>query len=195
MTAKVKPKLGPAMEALSPMQRKFVRALYDNPALDGTSALRMAGYRYGPASAGRQSHRWRHDEKVLAAITEYGRNEYQAKLPLAVGVVGDILKDPKSRDRLRAVHGVLDRAGLGPTRETHVTVTHQFDRADLLGKIASLLERNTPTLAPAGQNGGDAAKLAAAHLPVITDGSKVTVRESEAAHSAFNTEGEAAEKE
>jgi hypothetical protein len=133
------------MLAITTMQRRFVQALYYHTGNDACAALRLAGYKGNPNATKeqadraikKQSDRWRHHELVLAAITEYGRSEYNAKLPLAVGAVGDILKDPKSRDRLRAIHGVLDRVGMHAVSETRVT--HAVSIDDMKQQLKMLL--------------------------------------------------------
>lgn len=138
---KRKPRIewGPAMAAITPQQRKFVQVLYENPGIDGVKALRKIGYMGNMEAAKKMSFRLRHNVKVLDAIAEYGRHEYQAKLSLAVGAADEILRDPKHRDRVKVLHGVLDRVGMHTVSETRVT--HQISIEDMKHQLRALLAK------------------------------------------------------
>jgi hypothetical protein len=192
---KTLPEYGPAMLALNLRHRRFVVMLFDRPGIPAVTALKLAGYKGKDASAQKQSYRLMHNPDVMAAIKEYAAVADTHQIPAATGAYRDILNNPKSRDRLTAAKHVMERAGLGPSRESHVTVTHQFDRNDLLSKIAGLLERNTPALIPAPPRplitNGSTARWRACDA---SDGGTVTV-ESEAEQSSFVGKGEATETE
>lgn len=130
------------MSEITQMQRQFVTALYEHPGIDPVRALRIAGYQVKKeGSDRRQAYRWMHNEKVLAAIQEYGANNVKAMLPLAVGTADQILRDPKSRDRAKVMSGIMDRAGLHAVTETHTTVTHNLSIDDMRTQLRMLLSK------------------------------------------------------
>ena len=159
---------GPAMLAITPMQRKFVIALYDQPGIPHTRALRLSGWKGSDTACKSRAWVWSHHPKVLAAIEEYGRTEYNSKLPLAVGGVDSILRNPNHRDHVKVLHGLLDRVGINPVNET--VVTHRIERSDLLTKIAMLLERHAEFKLPEPAKGlPEPAKVIEAEYSEVAD--------------------------
>lgn len=134
------------MNALTPMQRRFVIARFDNPMLGPSACLRIAGHKGNEEAVKKSAYRWSHHPGVLRAIDEYAQAVSHNQVPQAVGVFKDEMSNPKSPHRLRAAQNVLERVGLGAIRETKLTIEHKIDRADLLQKLAALVERHTIAL-------------------------------------------------
>jgi phage terminase small subunit len=105
---------GPAMQALTEKQRKFVLALFDAPKMHraGTFAVRSAGYgneHTKPNTLHVIASQLRSDPKVQAAIAEVSTQYLVTLGPHAVHATKKLLADPKHRDHGRAIGIVMDR--------------------------------------------------------------------------------------
>lgn len=135
------------MKALSPLQRRYVIALFDKPGISKRGALRLAGYKHKDESCDRMVNRLTHNEKVKAALIEYGATAIHHEVPNAVGAINQIIANPKDNNaRLKASLAVLDRAGLHAIQESHTTVTHTFDRNAVMARVMALLEKHKEAL-------------------------------------------------
>ncbi len=148
-------RLGPAMTELSPMMRQFVLAILQT-GCSQAKAAELAGYTGNAATLKATGWRLAHDDRVQAAIQEEARKLIRDTAGMAIGVIADIAQDRTlpPRDRLKAAVELLNRSGLHPHTEHHVTVERQRQQT-----TAALVER---VRALAGHFGLDAPKLLAA---------------------------------
>lgn len=136
---------GPAMQALSERQRKFVVALLNSGGKNAKLAAREAGYGAGNYKNALevQAHRLMHTDTVLEAIREESvkrmRSYGLALVSDLVEIAGD--RENSVKDRLKAIDMVLNRTGMQAIMEHKVTVEDKRSRADLVKElIAGLLE-------------------------------------------------------
>jgi len=115
--------LGPAMQALTEKQRRFVIALFDAPKSHGalTYAARRAGY--GTPTTRRQvmsqlAYQAHTDPKVQRAIREVSAQFVTLLGPHAVRALKRLLDNPAHRDHGRALGIVMDR--VSPAQSTSV---------------------------------------------------------------------------
>jgi phage terminase small subunit len=114
------PKLGPKMNALVPMRRKFVQALMNQGTRNATQAAAAAGYSQESQGSLRvQAHDLMHDEAVQEAIQEEARRRITTMLPLALETVASIMENPQEggATRLKAATTVMDRSGVHAVSE------------------------------------------------------------------------------
>jgi phage terminase small subunit len=135
---------GPAMAALTPQRRRFVEALFEvNP---GRGALAAAARRAGYADNGHISDvasRLCQDEKIIAAIAEYGRKRIRSEVPQAVQVVKEIMSDPSHKDRLKAANLVFDRIDPVETKSTVTLETKTDTNTVLVAWLRRELQKGT----------------------------------------------------
>lgn len=123
--------LGPAMEALRPLQREFVRrfiALGQNGWQDNSLAAGEAGYKGTPEVLRVTGHRLAHNPAVQAAIFEETRKRVSLSAavvatPIAISIAMD--EKVPARDRLRACEMLFNRGGMPAMSEHKVTVEHK----------------------------------------------------------------------
>jgi phage terminase small subunit len=136
--------LGPAMKALSPMQRNFIYALVEtggNP----TNAAAAAGYcqdnqdpeakRRNLSSIGSQLMR---KPGIVAAIQEESKKRLLTGGYLAVQKLLDLMDHPTPSISLRATNSMLDRIGMGVTSEHKVVVEHTRTDQEIIARIKEL---------------------------------------------------------
>jgi hypothetical protein len=126
--------LGPAMRALSLMQRDFVRHLVTGKPGYGalTAAARKAGYGKNSKATTLQKHA--HDlsrnPRIIAAIAEEAKKVVRGVGHAeAVVAVMNMVRDPKHRDHARAVFGILDRVD-AVVGKLSVDVMHRIEDPD-----------------------------------------------------------------
>lgn len=163
---------GPAMAALSPMQRRYVELRYENALMTEFRCVELAGYKGKYDAIKKMAYRLKNNPLVQAAMKEAGETIYRDKLPITINAIDNIIRDPKHRDHAKVLHGLLDRVGMHAVTETKTTVTHQIDRADLLVKLAALMEKHNLLTLP---------------QPVVKSGDTV----GEAGAAALTARGEA----
>jgi hypothetical protein len=134
--------LGPAMRAISPMQREFVYHLLAGKGGYGslTKAATLAGYR---AKNAETQHKlaWglSRDEKVLAAISEEGKKFLRVAHTDAVKALLALVRDPNHRDHGRAVMAVIERADPAIARtDLNVTVRNIDPDQEALEELRAL---------------------------------------------------------
>jgi hypothetical protein len=155
---KGKSSYGPAMQACTPFQRKYVEACFDYPDLGQRQVLWRMGYKGNEEACKKMAQRLMANPLVHAAMVEVGANVYRSKLPRVVNALDEIIGNKNARDRVKVLHGVLDRIGMHAIQEKRVTVA--YDRESVIARIASVLERNQSLLPP---------------TPVVTNGATLTI--------------------
>jgi hypothetical protein len=140
--------LGPAMQALGPKHREFVRYLVTGKPGHGalTRAYRLAGYRSGnPSTLSKEAHKLSRDTRIIEAIAEESRKVIRVGHPEAVAALFDIIRDKDHRDRARAIGMILDR--VDPAISKHsVDVVHRHEDPDraALEELKALRQLGTP---------------------------------------------------
>ena len=115
---------GPAMLALSSLQRRFVLAFIDDPTGSASAAARRAGYSDKAGGERVSAHYLLHNEKILTAINEEITKRFRAGAALGHKVLVEVASDPAHPQRLRAAEMLLNRGGFGIVTEQHVKVEH-----------------------------------------------------------------------
>jgi len=113
---------GPAMQALTVMQRDFVIAYCEHPTYSATQVARIAGYSDHLEGAKVRAHELMHNEKVLAAINEMTSKRMRGLQINAISAIADIINNPLHKDHLKATIAILDRTGHHALSEHKVTV-------------------------------------------------------------------------
>lgn len=116
---------GPAMQALTEKQRRYVQAMLANPFGNPRRWALAAGYSDASEAAKVSGHRLSHDPKIEAAADELARQYLGTMGPvLGIAVAMRIARNPKHPKQLRAAEMLLNRVGLHETTEHRVTVKH-----------------------------------------------------------------------
>lgn len=135
-------KLGKAMQALLPRQRKFVTSLLTMGQYNLTRAAAEAGYTGAPESLRVTGYRLAHDERVLAAIHEESLRRVRSGTAVATAVVMEIMTSAmKNSDRLKAAEMVMNRGGLPAISEHRVSVEHTTDEIGKIERITLLAQQ------------------------------------------------------
>lgn len=125
--ADVLEEFGPAMRALSPRRREFVRALIEKPRCSLEEAAKIAGF--GGESAARGGKKgghvlrqigWRlsHDEKIIAAIYEESSRDVRSNgLLLGLQIMRKIAETDGHKDQARMAEALVGRAGMPSVME------------------------------------------------------------------------------
>ncbi len=144
----VQESLGPAMQALTPMQRRYVLALIEpqKPGADGmngTAAAEAAGYQGDRKKLAEIGSRLRHNPKVVAAIHEEALKHLMGARLLATRVLTEIAGDvtQKGADRLKAADMILNRTGIIEETKSEVVVTHRRDPKEVIGDIVQMAKK------------------------------------------------------
>jgi hypothetical protein len=125
--------LGPAIRALTQMQRDFVRHYLAESMIKpygaGVRAAVAAGYMgKNRASTSKIAHFMLHDrtrnEKVQAAITEESRRLLRFGAPEALGALFALVRNPEHKDHIHALRMVISRTDPEVSRQD-VNVTHR----------------------------------------------------------------------
>jgi phage terminase small subunit len=132
---------GPAMEALTPLQRGFVLAMLADPLATPTEWARAAGYDQD-GSDRVAGHRLSRNPKIEAAATELARAHLNTFGPvLGIGVMMMIARNSEHRDQLKAAAMLANRSGFHEKTEAIMSVMHSDRRgAALEGRIRALAE-------------------------------------------------------
>ena len=163
---------GPAMQALTPKRRAFVRAYLDNPSANMSVLAKVAGYVDSGNGAIRVAgHRLIHNEKILAAITEETSRRFRSGAAIGYSIVEKIALNDEHPQQLKAAVALLDRGGFQVVSQQHVTV----EKHDLTGN--ALLERIRQL---ADKHGLDPQKLIGGNSQSVIEGEIVPVEEEAA---------------
>jgi hypothetical protein len=123
---------GPAMRALTPMQRRFVLELRHGPAGYGSEirALKAAGYGKPNSKENTlyvMANHVLHSPKVQDALRELGGKIIRAEAFVSIANVATIARNLSHRDCLRANLALMDRGGFAPETFHNVIVEHRVD--------------------------------------------------------------------
>lgn len=136
--------IGPAMQALTKMQQRFVWALTMQGMQNQSEAARLAGFAdNGGGTIRVTAHRLMHDPRVNAAIQEVSRQRLQHHALLGVNVLIEIANGQhgaKAGDRLKAIDSILGRAGIPMVSEVQHTDPHRKSDAELVAEIDAKLK-------------------------------------------------------
>lgn len=126
--------LGPAMQALTTLQRRFVVAWFVSGQRE--KAAHMAGYAGEPGDnlLSVSAHQVWHNPRVQAAIIEYAKSSLKGLVPAALIALKSVIEDGGHKDRVKAVGMILNRVGLHETTE-QVVVHQQESREEQLMRI------------------------------------------------------------
>jgi phage terminase small subunit len=131
---------GPAMEALTERQRRFVLAMLEDGGVKSNSEYaRAAGFTGSPATLAVTAHRVAHDPKVLDAIVEEGTKRMHSGVVVAVSELVRLCKHAlKDGDKLKAIDMLLNRTGLHAKTEHKLTVRKESNEAEMIESITKL---------------------------------------------------------
>jgi hypothetical protein len=138
--------LGPAMQACSERERKFVLNYLAN-AGNGADAARKAGFSDVAEGAKVRASVMLHRERVIAALEEVGRKSFRGLLVPAVKAAMSLIEKPDHPDHAKTALSVLSRLGLAERSGVDVsfkgelTVSHE-DAA--LNDLKALLALGVP---------------------------------------------------
>jgi len=146
---------GPAMLALTELQRRFVLAMASDPLGSAADWAREAGYSDIKDGAKVRAHHLLKNPAVEAAVLEVGKQMLATVGPvLAAHGLIRMASNPKHKNHARAVEMLANRVGLHEVQEVHVHRTDQTGEA-MIGRIKEL----------AGRLGLDADKLIGGNAP------------------------------
>ncbi len=102
---------GPAMAALDIRRQTFVRLLWENQPISATEAYMRSGYQCTRETASVQASRFLQDERIKAAIIEYGRAYSAAYAPELHGILMGMARNPQEKDRAKVALAMLKHSG------------------------------------------------------------------------------------
>ena len=161
---------GPAMRALTFLQRRFVREYVEHPTSSGKDAAVRAGYSDSSEAAKVSAHYNLHSERVLAAIREEVDKRLRSHTALGAAVLVEIATDPMHRQRFKAAEALLNHGGFHTMSEQRIKVEH----SDMTGE--AMIERIRHLAVTLGV---DPAKLLGGNDPKLIEATLVS-REEEA---------------
>jgi phage terminase small subunit len=137
---------GPAMRTLSPLMRRFVQVMVENPGCNRSAAAAEAGYSAVSAVSLRVTvHRLMHDGRVLTALDELTTQRLQSATLMATAELERIISSEgtTAKDRLKAIGMVLDRTGHAAAQTINVnkTVTRKVDASEAMARIAEFRQK------------------------------------------------------
>lgn len=133
--------LGPAMSALAPKQRAFVRALVVAGARSPSKAAQIAGYGGGDHAAAQRAYENMRNPKVLAAIREEADKRLRGGALLGAAVIEEIASDPMHKDRFRAAIELLNRSDLIVQTQHKVVVEDNRSNEEIAARAVALAQR------------------------------------------------------
>lgn len=133
--------LGPAMEACTEMERKFVAAYVEHPNYTAAQLAKVAGSA-GATPKALQVTGWRimHGERFLAAVNEEASKRLRLGGLIGVAVMLEIANNPAHKDRLKAAGMLADRTGFHALSEQKITVDDKRPQSkrELIEAIAAI---------------------------------------------------------
>ena len=130
--------LGPAMKALTELQRAFCMEYAASPTGNASEAARRAGY--SSTNMAGAAHNLIHNPKIQAGIKELVVGGFAAELPKVAETLKDIAFNPQHRDQVKAIGMVLQRGGLPEISERTLNVNVTISNAEKIAEIRQLAE-------------------------------------------------------
>lgn len=119
---------GPAMRALTGLQRRFVIAMCETGGGNATLAYQMAGGQsQSRNSMAVAASRLLHNELILAALREEADRRIRAGALLGASALTEMALDVTHKDRFKAASALLAHAGLGIVAKSEITHVHKSD--------------------------------------------------------------------
>ena len=115
-------KLGPAMQALTVNQRRFVVAFLETGGSDQNRAAELAGYGGTPGARKVIACRMMQNPAIMAAIREQADVMLRGDAIMAAAVLRSIANDRAHKDRFKAAVELLNRSGLIVATQHNVNV-------------------------------------------------------------------------
>lgn len=147
MTTEHEENLGPAMTALTPLQRAWVRALVDTGG-NATKAAGEAGYGADAATPAQKQNACAvagyanaRNPKVQDAIREEAGHRLYSGALIGASVLIEIASDPQHKDRLKAATKLLDHNGYQIIAQQEIKVTHTPDNRETVAKIVEFAQK------------------------------------------------------
>ena len=135
--------LGPAMLALTPVQRRFAIAAVMYPLAKDWQIAKAAGYSdksYGSLRV--KAHNQFHNEKVLAAIKECADKEIRGSAMLGIATMKKIVRNDLHKDQLKAAQTLVGLAGFTIDQNINVKQTIRDESGSaIMGEIKRLAEK------------------------------------------------------
>ena len=143
--------LGPAMLALTPLQRRYVRAIQLIGDGNHTRACALAGYAGNNDVMRQNGYANSHNPKIGAALVEEGIFIFQTAVNEAVANVIDVNRNPGQKEakmKLKVALAILDRNGLGVTTTQNIRVKDERteNMAQMVNELRLLIDRNPAML-------------------------------------------------
>lgn len=137
------PNYGPAMLALTEMQRRFVIDFVATGGVSRRESVVRAGYSNVGRNGDRMGFVLVHDPRIQSAINEECRRALKGDLPSARFALSQILTNSAHKDHFSAVKLVLAIEGLSEVHKSEKKVkhTHKVDRAGLMAEAKALESR------------------------------------------------------
>lgn len=132
--------LGPAMLACNPGERAWVFHKIEG-GLNNTDAAIAAGYSNSSRDSAKSAGcAIAHRERVQAALLEMSRKLMRTEGPKSIKTLVAIRDDLRVKPEVRAkcATELLSRAGMGAVSESHLTVTHELNEAQMDQRILAL---------------------------------------------------------
>lgn len=137
----VKETNGPAMQAITPMQRNFVREYLKLGGLSPWEAVKNAGYKGTPESWRDISESLLKNQDILDAFREVADKRLQSGAVLASSVLLEVAGNPLHKDQYKAATEILNRSGLVVEDIKRVIVEDRRSTADIERRITALALR------------------------------------------------------
>jgi phage terminase small subunit len=129
--------LGPKMQALLPMQQRFVWAMMHIG--DRTKAVMAAGYK--ASRAHQTASELMQNTRVLDALHEVGWRKFSGMATKAIIALEKIVDDPDHPKHNWAIDAVLNRTGYATQTEHKVKVEHSINELQVKAVAARMAEQ------------------------------------------------------
>ena len=130
------------MSALTLKRRAFVKAMFDDPGGSRSDWAKAAGYSDVKEGAKVRAHAAYHDQKVQAAIVEYGKTIFGSEgVVLAVNGLLALARQPNHPAHARALELIANRVGFNEKQQ--IEVVHRDLTGDaLMERVRMLAEKH-----------------------------------------------------
>jgi phage terminase small subunit len=130
--------LGPAMQELTELQRRFVLAYLEGGGRSAKAAAVSAGYGGGTHACEVRGFEAMRNPKVLKAMREEADKRLRSGALLAASGLIEIAQDTHHRDRFKAIESLLNRAGLIVQTQHKVVIEDTRTEAEVIERVGAL---------------------------------------------------------